>query len=133
MNQKKELEMQVRTASVSFEDLRLSDLGTLPEGVTSAMFFPRSTGSIAIGSTPLHPSVEFDTAPTQVAAFLSGFRVRFEEGHDRELGSLEVRLGEPIKNTDTNYSIPVTFGLRDWSGDWDDRHGAEINITVIGD
>jgi hypothetical protein len=125
--------MQVRHASVSFEDLRLSDIGTLPEAVTSAIFFPRKTGAIAIGTSPLHPSVEFDTPPTQVAAFLSGFQVRFEEGEDRELGNLEVRLGEPIKNTDTNYSIPVTFGLRDWSGDWDDRHGAEIHITVVGD
>lgn len=52
---------------------------------------------------------------------------------DRELGNLEVRLGEPIKNTGTNYSIPVTYGLRDWSGDWDDRHGAEIRITVVAD
>ena len=52
---------------------------------------------------------------------------------DRPLGNLEVRLGEPIKDSPTKYSIPVTFGLRDWSNDWDDRHGAEIQITVIGD
>lgn len=124
--------MQVRTTSITFPELRFSDLGSMPEGTTSDDFFPRSTGSLAIGSILLHPTVEFDTPPTQVAAFLSGFRVWFSDS-DRELGNLEVRLGEPIADTDTRYSIPVTFGLRDWSGDWDDRHAAEIHITVIGD
>jgi hypothetical protein len=125
--------MQVRHTSIIFPELRFDDINDdLPEGATSEDFFPRSTTTLPIGIFLEHPSVEFDTPPTQVAAFLSGFRVWFSDS-DRELGNLEVRLGEPIAETDTHYKIPVTFGLRDWGGDWDDRHAAEIHITVIGD
>jgi hypothetical protein len=128
--------MQIKHLTLSFEELRLSDLQPLPPGTTSASIFPRTSPNVGLGiETEPIDVVEFDNAPTQVTAFLTGFRVWFEQPSDRPLGNLEVRVGQPqmVDGNDLRYRVPVTFGLRDWSGDWDDRHGAEISVTVIGD
>lgn len=125
--------MQIRTLTVEFPALRLSDFQPLPPNQTGDDVFPRSTPTVGLGiGNPADFQVEFDTPPSQVAAVLSGFRVWFET--DRPFGNLEVRVGNPQQtDSDTIFFVPVTFGLRDWSGDWDDRHGAVVRVTVIGD
>jgi hypothetical protein len=30
-------------------------------------------------------------------------------------------------------TIQVTYGLRDWSGNWDDQYDGTINFAVIGE
>lgn len=30
-------------------------------------------------------------------------------------------------------NVDAVFGLRDWSGDWDDRYEGEILVTVIAE
>lgn len=124
--------MQVINLTIAFPEIRFNEID-FPPGTDPDDVFPRTTPAVGGGITLDIDVVEFDTAPTQVTAILTGFRVWFQEPRDRELGLLEVRVGVPIKLTDTQYRIPVTFGLRDWSGDWDDEHGAEIRVAVIGD
>lgn len=124
--------MQVINLTIAFPEIRFNE-SDFPAGTDPDDWFPRTTPTVLAGITPDIDRVEFDTAPTQVTAILTGFRVWFQEPSDRELGLLEVRVGVPIELTDTQYRIPVTFGLRDWSGDWDDEHGAEIHVAVIGD
>jgi len=124
--------MQVINLTIVFPEIRFNELD-FPNGTDPDSVFPRTTPLVGGGITPEIDIVEFATAPTQVTAILSGFRVWFQDPSDRDLGSLEVRVGVPVRLTDTRYQIPVTFGLRDWSGDWDDEHGAEVRVAVIGD
>ncbi len=127
--------MQIRNLTLNFPLLKFSDFGSLPAGTTSDSVFPRTSPSVGLGITPGIDEVEFDTPPSQVVAILTGFRVFYEQPDDRPFGNLEVRVGQPaaVEGSDTRFAVPVTFGLRDWSGDWDDEHGAEITIAVIGD
>lgn len=124
--------MQVINLTINFPEVRFR-ADDFPPDTDPDTFFPRTTPSVLGGITPDIDVVEFATPPAQVTAVLGGFRVWFQEPDDRELGLLEVRVGEPIKLTDTQFRIPVTFGLRDWSGEWDDEHGAEVRVVVIGD
>ena len=124
--------MQVINLTIAFPEIRFNATD-FPGGTDPDDVFPRTTPSVGGGITLDIDVVEFESAPTQVTAILTGFRVWFQEPSDRELGLLEVRVGVPVQITDTQYRIPVTFGLRDWSGNWDDEHGAEVHVAVIGD
>jgi hypothetical protein len=124
--------MQVINLTLAFPEIRFNAIDFPPDTDPDDVF-PRTTPFVGGGITPDIDVVEFDTAPTQVTAILTGFRVWFQKPTNRELGMLEVRVGVPIKLTDTQFEIPVTFGLRDWSGAWDDEHGAEVHVAVIGD
>ncbi|NJN85098.1 MAG: hypothetical protein HC881_00640 [Leptolyngbyaceae cyanobacterium SL_7_1] len=123
--------MQIINLKLDFPELKFADLEPLPPGTDSDDIFPRTVPTLGIDLD--WNVVEFDTAPNQVAAILAGFKVWFQEPDDRDFGNLEVRVGTPERLSDTRYRIPVTFGLRDWSGDWDDEHGAEVHVVVIGD
>lgn len=124
--------MQVINLTLAFPEIRFNETDFPPDTDPDDVF-PRTTPFVGGGITPDIDVVEFDTAPAQVTAILTGFRVWFQKPTNRELGLLEVRVGVPIKLTDTQFEIPVTFGLRDWSGEWDDEHGAEVHVAVIGD
>ena len=124
--------MQVINLTLAFPEIRFNEIDFPPDTDPDDVF-PRTTPFVGGGITPDIDVVEFDTAPTQVTAILTGFRVWFQKPTNRELGLLEVRVGVPIKLTDTQFEITVTFGLRDWSGEWDDEHGAEVHVAVIGD
>lgn len=124
--------MQIINLTLDFAEIRFNS-GDYPAGTDADDVFPRTSPALGDGITPDIDVVEFDTPPTQVTALLTGFRVWFQDPSDRELGLLEVRVGAPVPLTDTRYRIPVTFGLRDWSGDWDDEHGARISVAFIGD
>ena len=68
-------------------------------------------------------------------ALLRGFDVSFEpdsEGEGRPLGHLDVRVAVEEVIADT-VTVRVTFGLRDWTGGWDDEHGATVSFAVIAD
>lgn len=127
--------MQVRNLTLNFPELNFSDFQPLPAGTTSASIFPRTSPNVGLGIEGDIDVVEFDTAPTQVTAILTGFKVWFQDDSDRPFGNLEVRVGQPlaVAGSDTRFRVPVTFGLRDWSGDWDDEHGAEVDVAVIAD
>jgi hypothetical protein len=124
--------MQVINLTIAFPEMRFI-AGDWPQGTDPDAVFPRTSPGVGQGITPDIDVVEFDTAPTQVTAILTGFRVWFQDDDDREFGRMDVRVGEPVQLSDTRYRIPVTFGLRDWSGDWDDEHGAEVHVAVIAD
>ena len=126
--------MEIINLLVKFQEAKFSDFEFGPD-VDCESKYPRRTPSTdSTGITLDHPIADFENPPSQVTALLTGFKVWFEEGHERPLGSLEIRLKEPEEDdaVDTRYRIPVVFGLRDWSDCWDDRMGAEIYISVIG-
>ena len=69
-------------------------------------------------------------APTQASAVLTGFDVSFSPSDgDHHLGNLDIRLSTTI--TGNTVRVNVTFGLRDWSGNWDDKYEGRIFFSVI--
>lgn len=74
------------------------------------------------------------TPVTQATAILRGFDVAFSPREDHHLGNLEVRLDASIDRLASRRVIAeATFGLRDWSGDWDDNYEGEIFFTVVAE
>lgn len=78
--------------------------------------------------------VVFAGPVTQAAAFLSGFDVAFSNNDDHHLGNLEVRLNAEIDPlAPQRVNVDAVYGLRDWSGDWDDRYEGQILVTVVAE
>lgn len=100
--------MEVRTGTISFNRHRNSG--------------PRSDTAEVIFAAPV----------TQAAAMLRGFDVGFSPRDDHHLGNLEVRLEASIDPlAPQRVNVEAIFGLRDWSGDWDDNYEGEIHFTVV--
>src|SRR5262245_36596043 len=80
----------------------------------------------------------------QVVALLSGINVRFvpdanERGNDRWLGMLKVQLhidNNPMDGWSPGgmrVPVRVTYLLRDWSGDIDDKFDGTIDFVVLAE
>ena len=48
------------------------------------------------------------------------------------LAAKRSRLAASLLNS-TNVRVTATFGLRDWSGTWDDRYEGQIFFSVVGE
>lgn len=72
------------------------------------------------------------TAVSQATAILTGFTVEFTPNDDHHFGQLDVQVqsGPP---TGSSVPVTITYGLRDWSGDWDDRYDGTIFFAVVGE
>jgi hypothetical protein len=71
---------------------------------------------------------------TQATAILTGFNSQFSGNHDHHLGMLNIEVDVPpggISGLDVE--VKVTFGLRDWTGTWDDEYEGNVFFTVIGE
>jgi hypothetical protein len=100
--------MQVRTGSITFGPFE----GSGPQTSFSDVTFPMTL--------------------TQAAAILTGMDVRFSPSEgDHHLGNLDVRLNNTV-NANT-VRVTATFGLRDWSGTWDDKYEGQIFFAVVGE
>jgi hypothetical protein len=88
------------------------------------------------GSGPRTETEEviFSGPVTQAAAFLRGFDVAFSPRDDHHLGNLEVGLEASIDRlAPQRVNVEVTYGLRDWSNDWDDNYEGEIQFVVVAE
>ena len=96
---------------------------------TGSVPFNRFKGS---GPRTAREEVIFSAPVTQVVALLKGFDVAFSPRDDHHLGKLEVGLEAAIDPlAPQRVNVDVTYGLRDWSGDWDDNYEGEILFTVV--
>ena len=86
------------------------------------------------GSGPVQQTedIVFTNPITKVATILTGMNVEFSHGNDHHLGNLQVSVNGLILNS-TTVRVTATFGLRDWSGDWDDDYDGQILFSVIGE
>ena len=98
--------MAIQTSSVSFPPLR----GNGPRTAQATVVFPR--------------------AVLRAAAALTDFSAGFSGG-DHHFGNLQIQL-DPVVNGDA-VVVEVTYGLRDWSGNWDDDYSGQIEFAVIAD
>lgn len=91
--------------------------------------FGRFEGS---GPRTSHTDVTFPAAVTQATAFLTGFSASFSPSDDdHHLGNLEVRLNTTVNGATVR--VTATFGLRDWSGNWDDKYEGRVFFAVVAE
>lgn len=99
--------MELRVGSLDFS-LPLSGSG--PRTATTTLVFPRPVLTAAAG--------------------LAGYTASFTSG-DHHIGRAEIRLETSIlTNTVT---VSGTFGLRDWSGNWDDPYNGTLDFAVVAE
>lgn len=98
---------------------------------TTEFSFNRHSGS---GPREDRREVIFSGPVTQATAILTGFDVAFTPREDHHLGNLEVRLNATIDPlAPQRVNVDAVFGLRDWSGEWDDRYEGDIQVTVVAE
>ena len=97
----------------------------------SSVSFGAVSGS---GPQVTSTTLTFGSAVTQAAAVLTGFTVEFSGGDDHHLGQLDIQVVVPAGGINgTVVAVQVTFGLRDWSGNWDDRYDGQIFFAVVAE
>jgi len=97
----------------------------------SSQSFPPVSGSGPQVSTA---TVTFPSSVTQATAILTGFLVEYSGGNDHHLGQLDVQVAVPAGGVNgTAVTVNITYGLRDWSGNWDDQYDGTIFFSVIGE
>lgn len=95
----------------------------------SEITFGRFSGS---GPRQATRDVTLDAPVTSATAILTGFNAQFSSNDgDHHLGNLDVRLSTAMLSG-TVARVTATFGLRDWSGTWDDRYEGQVFFAVIG-
>jgi hypothetical protein len=98
--------------------------------LASQNFGPLSGSGPQVAST----TVTFGSAVSQATAILTGFLVEFSGGNDHHLGQLDVQVTVPAGGINgTAVTVQVTYGLRDWSGNWDDQYDGTINFAVVAE
>jgi hypothetical protein len=98
--------MAIRVSSVSFPPLR----GGGPRTAQATVVFPRTV--LRAGAALTHYAVGFS-------------------GSDHHVGKLQIAL-DPVVNADS-VTVNVTYGVRDWSGNWDDDYTGDIEFAVIAE
>jgi hypothetical protein len=93
-------------------------------------------GSISgTGPNSITKTVVMPGPVSQVTAILTGFIVEFSRGDDHHLGQLDVQV-QVLPGTSlpgTNVQVRIIYGLRDWSGNWDDQYDGTIFFAVVGE
>jgi hypothetical protein len=67
----------------------------------------------------------------RAVAGLTGYFAEYSGQNDHHLGQLTVQLDTSIN--DNTVTVTGTFGLRDWSGNWDDPYDGNIECVVLAD
>ena len=77
--------------------------------------------------------VPLDADASQATAIMTGFVAGYSPSdNDHHLGNLEVRLRTEIL-APRLVRVTAVFGLRDWSGDWDDRYDGIVDFVVLAE
>jgi len=73
---------------------------------------------------------------SQAIAVLTGFNAAFSPSDgDHHLGNLDIRLRTRFINPtpSTLVEVTATFGLRDWSDEWDDKYEGVVRFAVVAE
>lgn len=101
--------MDVRRSSFNFPET----VGE-SQSATSQFSFPREVQSVAVG--------------------IVGYSASYENSEDHHLGRLIVELDAGVNGDDpTKVDVFGSFGLRDWSGAFDDAYSGVVDFAVIVD
>ena len=100
--------MEIRTAIADFSSPMR---GSGPRTATQTLVFPRNVATATAG--------------------LTGYTAEFSPDDDHNLGRVQIQV-DTVINANT-VTVTATLGLRDWSGDWDDKYDGQIFVAVIGE
>jgi hypothetical protein len=95
---------------------------------TTSINFPALRGS---GPVTQIANVHFPREVQKAVAGITGYSAGFAGGNDHHLGKLQVQLDTRIDGD--LVEVTGTFGLRDWSGDWDDDYEGNIQVIVVAE
>jgi len=73
----------------------------------------------------------FNSPVNQAVAILTGTNFGFSPRDDHHLGLVNVRLDTSVD--DDVVTVTGTFGVRDWSGEWDDDYEGTIQFLLLAD
>src|SRR5215510_5588924 len=73
----------------------------------------------------------FTSPVNQAVAILTGTNFGFSARDDHHLGLVNVRLDTSID--DDVVTVTGTFGVRDWSDEWDDDYEGAIQFLLLAD
>jgi hypothetical protein len=84
------------------------------------------------GPQSTNVTVNFPSPVTQATAILTGFSAEYSGGNDHHLGRLQITTN--VTNiTGASVIVNIQFGLRDWSGNWDDQYDGQVFFSVIAE
>ena len=95
---------------------------------TGTLSFPRARD---IGPRTANASFNFTTAVRAAVAALTGTNFGFSPRDDHHLGVVNVRLSTTID--DDVVTVEGTFGVRDWSDNWDDDYEGNIQFVLLAE
>ncbi len=84
------------------------------------------------GPRTANKDVTFSGPVTKASAVLTGFVAEFSGGDDHHLGKLDVFLDTSLLGGNV-VRVTARFGLRDWSGSWDDKYDGRLDFAVIAE
>lgn len=85
------------------------------------------------GPNVVTKSVTMPTPVSQATAIMTGLIAEFSQGNDHHLGQLDVQVQVVPSAPGSTVQVRVTFGLRDWSGNWDDQYDGTVFFAVVGE
>lgn len=97
----------------------------------SSFNFPQTEDT---GPQRAQAQLSFARRVRQVAVGLTGYSATFQNRDDHHLGFLTVELDATVNSGDaTKVDVGGVFGLRDWSGEWDDPYSGIVEFAVFAD
>ena len=99
--------------------------------VNSSQAFPNISG---FGPQVSTTTVVMPSSVTKATAILTGFLAEYSGNNDHHLGQIDVQVAVPPGGVNgTAVTVNITYGLRDWSGNWDDQYDGTVFFSVIGE
>ena len=95
---------------------------------SGAIVFDRGRGN---GPRTAQQTFNFNQPVNQAVAILSGTNFGFSPSDDHHLGKVTARLDTAID--DDVVIVTGTFGVRDWSGNWDDDYEGSLQFLLLAD
>ena len=97
----------------------------------SSLNFPKTEDS---GPQTAMQTLVFPRRVLRAGVGMSGYSATFENREDHHLGRLTVEVNARINSSDeTRVDVSGTFGLRDWSGNFDDAYSGNIQFVVVAE
>lgn len=75
--------------------------------------------------------VVFDRDVDSAIAVLTGTEFGFSPNDDHHLGMVDIKVDSNILGATVR--VTATFGVRDWSGDWDDDYEGTVHFAVLAE
>lgn len=98
---------------------------------SGSVTFDRDKGS---GPRSDFDDVTFSGAVSSATAVLTGADYGFsQEDDDHHLGQVNLRLEATPVAGSADVRVTATFGVRDWSGEWDDDYEGTVYFAVLAE